>query len=159
MAGLAVAGLPERIGYEVRALVAAGGLFVLSLPLLWVDTIGALVLAVMALGFAVAPYMISNFTLAGHIVPPAKVGAAMTMLAGATGVGPTPVAPASIVIAAPTFAGGTMWPARVKLLIMYGATANPSAITARTSAPIVSTHNSGSESTNNPPAATSARTS
>ena len=87
MAGLAVAGLPERIGYEVRSLVAAGGLFVLSLPLLLVDSIGSLILAVMALGFAVAPYMISNFALAGHIVPPAKVGAAMTMLAGATGVG------------------------------------------------------------------------
>ncbi len=87
MAGLAVAGLPERIGYEVRALVAAGGLFVLSVPLLFVHTIGALVLAVMALGFAVAPYMISNFALAGRIVPPARVGAAMTMLAGATGVG------------------------------------------------------------------------
>lgn len=87
MAGLAVAGLPERIGYELRSVVAAGGLFVLSVPLLFVNTVGALVLAVMALGFAVAPYMISNFALAGRIVPPARVGAAMTMLAGATGVG------------------------------------------------------------------------
>ncbi|MBC7595955.1 MAG: MFS transporter [Kineosporiaceae bacterium] len=87
VAGLAVAGLPERIGYEKRALVAALGLFVLSSPLLLVHSIGALIAVVMLLGFAVAPYMISNFAMAGHLVPPARVGAAMTMLAGATGVG------------------------------------------------------------------------
>ena len=87
IAGLAVAGLPERIGYEKRALVAALGLFVLSSPLLLVHSIGALIAVVMLLGFAVAPYMISNFAMAGHLVPPARVGAAMTMLAGATGVG------------------------------------------------------------------------
>lgn len=87
IAGLAVAGLPEHIGYEKRALAAAAGLFVLSSPLLLVDSIGALIAVVMLLGFAVAPYMISNFALAGHLVPPARVGAAMTMLAGATGVG------------------------------------------------------------------------
>ena len=50
-------------------------------------SIGALIAVVMLLGFAVAPYMISNFAMAGHLVPPARVGAAMTMLAGATGVG------------------------------------------------------------------------
>ena len=87
IAGLAVAGLPEHIGYEKRTLVAALGLFVLSSPLLLVDSIGSLIAVVMLLGFAVAPYMISNFALAGHLVPPARVGAAMTMLAGATGVG------------------------------------------------------------------------
>lgn len=87
IAGLAIAGLPERIGYEKRALVAALGLFVLSSPLLLVDSIASLIAVVMLLGFAVAPYMISNFALAGHLVPPARVGAAMTMLAGATGVG------------------------------------------------------------------------
>ena len=87
IAGLAVAGLPESVGYEKRALVAAVGLFALSSPLLLVDSIGSLIAVVMLLGFAVAPYMISNFTMAGHLVPPARVGLAMTMLAGATGVG------------------------------------------------------------------------
>lgn len=87
IAGLAIAALPERIGYETRAAVAAAGLLVLSIPLLFVDTIAALILAVLALGFAVAPFMISNFALAGHLVPPARVGAAMTLLAGATGIG------------------------------------------------------------------------
>jgi MFS family permease len=87
IAGLAVAGLPESFGYDKRSLVAALGLFVLSSSLLLVDSIASLIAVVMLLGFAVAPYMISNFALAGHIVPPARVGAAMTMLAGATGVG------------------------------------------------------------------------
>ncbi|MEO6472190.1 MAG: MFS transporter [Aeromicrobium sp.] len=87
IAGLAIAGLPESIGYEKRTLVAAFGLFVLSSPLLLVHSIGSLVAVVMLLGFAVAPYMISNFALAGRLVPPSRVGTAMTMLAGATGVG------------------------------------------------------------------------
>lgn len=87
MAGLAIAGLPESIGYERRALGAAAGLFILSSPLLLVGSIGQLIAVVVLLGFAVAPYMISNFAMAGHIVPPARVGTAMTMLAGATGVG------------------------------------------------------------------------
>ncbi|MFY0406677.1 MFS transporter [Solicola sp. PLA-1-18] len=87
IAGLAVAGLPARIGHERRMLGSALALFVLSLPLLLVDGLLALVLVVLALGFAVAPYMISNFTLGERIVPPSRVGAAMTLLAAATGVG------------------------------------------------------------------------
>jgi MFS family permease len=87
VAGLAVAGLPESIGYEKRALVAALGLFVLSSPLLLVHSIATLISVVVLLGFAVAPYMISNFALAGQLVPTGRVGLAMTMLAGATGVG------------------------------------------------------------------------
>lgn len=87
IAGLSVAGLPERFGYERRLVTFAGALLVLSAPLLAVGTISALVPAVIALGFAVAPYMISVFTLAERIVPPNRVGAALTMLAGATGIG------------------------------------------------------------------------
>lgn len=87
IAGLAVAALPERIGYAQRAAVAAIGLLVLAAPLLLVGSIGSLVFVIFCLGFAVAPYMISNFALAGQIVPPGRVSAAMTMLAGATGIG------------------------------------------------------------------------
>lgn len=87
LAGLAVAALPERIGYERRTQVAALGLLVLSAPLLLVDSIPGLVAVVLLLGFAVAPYMISNFALAGRLVPDGRVGAAMTMLAATTGVG------------------------------------------------------------------------
>ncbi len=87
IAGLAVTGLPERILYATRMLVSAVGLLVLSAPLLLVDSIGPLVGVIALLGFAVAPYMISNFALAAHLVPGDRIGTAMTMLAGATGVG------------------------------------------------------------------------
>ena len=68
-------------------LVSAVGLLVLSAPLLLVDSIGPLMGVIALLGFAVAPYMISNFALAGHLVSDDRIGMAMTMLAGATGVG------------------------------------------------------------------------
>ncbi|MGI9085913.1 MAG: MFS transporter [Aeromicrobium sp.] len=87
IAGLAVTGLPERVLYATRMLVSAVGLLVLASPLLLVDSIGPLIGVIALLGFAVAPYMISNFALAGHLVSGDRVGMAMTMLAGATGVG------------------------------------------------------------------------
>lgn len=86
-AGLAITALPERVLYATRMLVAAVGLLLLSAPLLLVDSIGSLIFVIALLGFAVAPYMISNFALAGILVPVHRVGTAMTLLAGATGVG------------------------------------------------------------------------
>ena len=86
-AGLAIVGVPPRFGFPLRMLVAAAGLFVLSLPLLAVDSLPALVLVVLVLGFVVAPYMISNFTMGERSAPAAKVGTAMTLLAAATGLG------------------------------------------------------------------------
>lgn len=87
VAGLATAYLPERIGHERRALVAACALLVLSLPLLAVDAPATAAPVVLVLGLAVAPYMIAVFTLAERVVPPTRVGAAMTVLASATGLG------------------------------------------------------------------------
>ncbi|MFC5675887.1 MFS transporter [Aeromicrobium endophyticum] len=87
IAGLAVTGLPERVLYATRMAVAALGLLVLSAPLLLVDSLPSLIGVIALLGFAVAPYMISNFALAGILVPVHRVSAAMTMLAGATGIG------------------------------------------------------------------------
>lgn len=87
IAGLAVTALPERILYATRMAVAAVSLLVLTLPLLLVDSLPSLVAVIAMLGFAVAPYMISNFALAGILVPVNKVSVAMTMLAGATGIG------------------------------------------------------------------------
>ena len=86
-AGLATAFVPERIGHERRVLVAAIALFVLSWPLLAVDGLLTLTATVFVLGFAVAPYMIGVFTLGERIVAPSRVGAAMTVLASATGIG------------------------------------------------------------------------
>ena len=87
IAGLAITGLPERILYATRMAVAAFGLLVLAAPLLLVDSLPALVAVIALLGFAVAPYMISNFALAGILVPVHRVSTAMTLLAGATGIG------------------------------------------------------------------------
>jgi len=86
-AGLAIAGLSEQILYATRMLVSACALLVLAAPLLLVDSLGSLIAVIALLGFAVAPYMISNFALAGVLVPVRRVGAAMTLLAGATGIG------------------------------------------------------------------------
>jgi MFS family permease len=87
VAGLATAYVPERISHERRALVAAWALLVLSLPLLVVGSLTAATATVLVLGVAVAPYMIAVFSLAERVVPPARVGAAMTTLASATGIG------------------------------------------------------------------------
>lgn len=87
LAGLATAYLPERLPHERRALVAAWLLLVLSLPLLVVGSLGGATATVLLLGLAVAPYMIAVFSLAERVVPPARVGAAMTTLASATGLG------------------------------------------------------------------------
>lgn len=87
IAGLAVTGLPERVLYATRMAVAAVALLVLAAPLLLVDSLPSLIAVIGLLGFAVAPYMISNFALAGILVPVHRVSAAMTMLAGATGIG------------------------------------------------------------------------
>ena len=86
-AGIATAFVPARIGHERRVLVSAVALLVLSLPLLLADGLVGLTVTVFALGFAVAPYMIGVFSLGERIVPAARVGAAMTVLASATGVG------------------------------------------------------------------------
>lgn len=87
IAGLAVAALPARFGYASRVLVAALGLGLLSLPLLVTDTVPQLFAVVLVLGFVVAPYMISVFMLGERAAPVQRVGAAMTLLAGATGIG------------------------------------------------------------------------
>lgn len=87
VAGLAVAVLPQRIGYVSRLRFFAAGLLALSLPLLLVDSLGSLAVVLVVLGVAVAPYMISVFTLAERITPTRRTAAAMTLLAATTGVG------------------------------------------------------------------------
>ncbi|TGN65315.1 MFS transporter [Nocardioides eburneiflavus] len=87
VAGLATAYVPERIGHELRALAASWALLALSLPLLVVDSLATTTMTVLVLGVAVAPYMIAVFSLAERVVAPARVGAAMTTLASATGLG------------------------------------------------------------------------
>jgi MFS family permease len=87
VAGLALTLLPTRIPYHHRLVAFATLLFVLSLPLLVVDSLGALAVVLLVLGVAVAPYMITVFALAERITHPRRVGAAMTLLAGTTNLG------------------------------------------------------------------------
>lgn len=87
LAAIFVTMLPATVLYGTRMLVASIALAVFSVPLLLVDSIPALTSVMAVLGFAVAPYMISNFALAGLVVPNRSVGTAMTFLAAATGLG------------------------------------------------------------------------
>ena len=87
LAGLAVTALPSRFRFERRLVLFASGLLVLSLPLLLVHGLGELAATLAVLGIAVAPYMITVFTLAERITPTRRTSAAMTLLAGVTGLG------------------------------------------------------------------------
>lgn len=87
IAGLSVAALPSWLTYERRMVLFAAALLVLSTPLLAAGSIAALIPMVLALGFAVAPYMITAFTLGERSVGHGRVGAALTLLASTTGLG------------------------------------------------------------------------
>lgn len=87
IAGLATVAIPDSFPHRRRVLAATALLVVFSAPLLLVDSLGTLVLAVAILGFAVAPYMIGIFSLGERVAPARRVGAAMTMLAASTGLG------------------------------------------------------------------------
>ncbi len=86
-AGLAMAGLPASFALPDRLRWFAVALLVLAAPLLLVGSLGALVPVLLVLGCSVAPYMITTFTLGERVSPPARTGAAMTVLAAATGLG------------------------------------------------------------------------
>lgn len=86
-AGLAIVALPERFGLANRLRWFTVALLVLALPLLLVGNLLGLCFALLGLGLAVAPTMITTFTLAERIAPPSRIGAAMTLLAAMTGAG------------------------------------------------------------------------
>jgi len=87
LAGLSMAALPARISYVTRWRATATGLLVLTTPLLLVGSLATLCAVLIVLGCCVAPYMITTFTLGEQITPPSRTGAAMTLLAAATGLG------------------------------------------------------------------------
>lgn len=87
VAGLGMAALPTRWSLPSRLQWFAVALLLLSLPLLAVDSLGALVPVLLVLGVSIAPYMITTFTIGERITPPSRTGAAMTLLAAATGLG------------------------------------------------------------------------
>ena len=59
----------------------------LGVPLLLVGSLGTLAPVLLVLGVSIAPYMITTFTLGERITPASRTGAAMTLLAAATGLG------------------------------------------------------------------------
>lgn len=87
LAGLAVVMMPETFRYESRLRAFTTVLLLLALPLLAVDGLGSLALVLLALGVAIAPSMITTFTLVERITPARRMGAAMTVLAATTGLG------------------------------------------------------------------------
>lgn len=87
IAGLAVAAVPESVPLARRARLFGAAILVLALPLLLVGSIGWLVPVLLVLGCAIAPYMITMFSMAERITDDARTGAAMTLLAAATGLG------------------------------------------------------------------------
>lgn len=87
LAGLAVVAVPDTYAYEGRLRAFTIALAVLVLPMLAVDGLGLLAVALLVLGVAIAPTMITTFTLAERITPVRRLGAAMTILAATTGLG------------------------------------------------------------------------
>lgn len=87
IAGLSIAALPSSFGLPARLRWFAIALFVLALPLLLVESLLGLAPVLLVLGLCIAPYMITTFTIGERITPRSRTGAAMTLLAAATGLG------------------------------------------------------------------------
>lgn len=87
VAGLTMGALPRRWPMPDRLRWFALAFLVLALPLLAVDSLAMLVPVLLVLGLTVAPFMITTFTLGERVTDPRRIGAAMTLLAGATGLG------------------------------------------------------------------------
>ena len=86
-AGLGMAALPASFSLPARLRWFAVSLLVLSSPLLLVSSLTGLVPVLLVLGCTIAPYVITTFTLGERVTPPSRTGAAMTILAAATGLG------------------------------------------------------------------------
>ncbi|MET9666168.1 MFS transporter [Streptomyces sp. NPDC006475] len=79
-AGLAMAALPQSLGLTTRWRASTAALIVLSGPLLFVDSLGALYAVVTVLGVAYAPQLITVFALTERSVPAARLAECMAFL-------------------------------------------------------------------------------
>lgn len=86
-AGVALGRVRRTPNHPLRLTVFALAMGVLSLGLLGVTSLPLLGVELFVLGFAIAPYMITTFTLGELITPPGRTATAMALLAGATGLG------------------------------------------------------------------------
>ncbi|MFI8769962.1 MFS transporter [Streptomyces sp. NPDC053792] len=78
--GLSMAAVPARIGLTTRWRAATAGLVVLSVPLLFVGSLGVLYAVVVVLGAAYAPHLITVFGLTERTVPASRLAESMTFL-------------------------------------------------------------------------------
>ncbi|MFG2826032.1 MFS transporter [Streptomyces sp. NPDC048434] len=83
VAGLSLALVPARIALPTRWRAAAAALIVLSVPLLFVRTLGALYPVVVVLGVAIAPHLITLFSLTERLVPAGRLAESMAFLTSA----------------------------------------------------------------------------
>ncbi|MBT2508733.1 MFS transporter [Streptomyces sp. ISL-98] len=79
-AGLAMAAVPGRITLTARWRTATAALIVLSVPLLFVQSLWALYAVVVVLGVAYAPHLITIFGLTERIVPESRMAESMAFL-------------------------------------------------------------------------------
>lgn len=87
LAGLSAAALPSGWKLPDRLPVFTAALTVLAAPLLGVNTIGVLAGVLLVMGVAIAPYMITNFSVCEQVIAPHHLGTAMMVLAAATNFG------------------------------------------------------------------------
>ncbi|MGW7634337.1 MFS transporter [Streptomyces decoyicus] len=83
VAGLSLALVPARITLPTRWRAAAVALVVLSVPLLFVRSLGALYPVVVVLGVAFAPHLITLFGLTERLVPAGRLAESMAFLTSA----------------------------------------------------------------------------
>lgn len=87
LAGIAIAAIPATFTYDRRARVFSLALLALSIPLLFVDSLLSLAIVLAIMGFAIAPLMITNFSVVEQVTSPTRLGVVMTLLASVTGLG------------------------------------------------------------------------
>jgi Major Facilitator Superfamily len=114
-AGLATAWLPGRFTLDRRLSAFAALLFAGALGLLAIRGVAVAALAMLILGVAVAPLLVTAYAVAERIAPPARMGTVITLLASGTVAGVAlgagvagPLAQAygySAALAVPAFAG------------------------------------------------------
>ncbi|MEU4996909.1 MFS transporter [Streptomyces sp. NPDC021622] len=81
--GLSMAALPERFGLYARWRLATAAAALLSLPLVWTDSMTGLYLVVTVFGAVYAPNLITGFGLTERACPPGRLAEGMTFAASA----------------------------------------------------------------------------
>ncbi|WP_246234330.1 MFS transporter [Streptomyces boluensis] len=81
--GLSMAALPERFGLLLRWRVATAAAVLLSLPLVWTDSLAGLYVVVTVFGAIFAPNLITGFGLTERAVPRERLAEGMTFASSA----------------------------------------------------------------------------